>query len=488
MPLCGLRIERRVTPSAATLVLSGELDLAAVGTADAVLAAELAAAQGDVDVDLSGLGFLSVGAVDVLIASSRRMAVDHRRLRVTATNRIVDRALELAGVELSPTAGGEVFVPSRRTSRDAAPCRHATPDTTRHPPPGSSNDWRPDLMPNDFTIGVQSRSGTVELVVTGELDVLTAAPLREALRDASVRSATVAVNLAAVTFIDSTALHTLVNADRSLRTTGGRLHLIDPSTVVVRLLELSGMGDHFEVDRRPPPMTLEDRLGEIMTDLAGIVVTASSLRDDLEQVIAFSCNVLPGCDAASVALLIDGTPTTVAVSEHIALELDIVQYDNDEGPCLSALSGERIRVDIVAADERFPHFAIGAADQRVNSILSMPIIHDGDIVGTLNFYAHEPGAFDDTADHIARLASGQAAAAIVRSDVLIAAQRRRDQLQAHYDEAALVARAQGVLIATHHCSNEQARNLINHAATTEGDTLLTIAHRILDTARNNPNG
>ena len=223
--------------------------------------------------------------------------------------------------------------------------------------------------------------------------------------------------------------------------------LTESSSTTTRLLELAGLRDHFVSQ---PAFTapadavvidpVEPQLCEVITELAGIVLNAASLREDLEQVIGFSCRVLPGCDAGSIALLIDGAPTTVAVHEHVALELDVVQYRNDEGPCLSALGGERIRVDIVDADERFPHFAAGAADHRVNSVLSMPIHHHGDVVGTLNFYSFEPNAFDDTAEDIARLASSQAAHAIVRSDVLTAARQRRDQLQAHYDQTALVAR------------------------------------------------
>jgi AmiR/NasT family two-component response regulator len=116
----------------------------------------------------------------------------------------------------------------------------------------------------------------------------------------------------------------------------------------------------------------------------------------------------------------------------------------------------------------------------------MPVIHRNDVVGTLNLYSHQPNAFDDTAEHVARVTSGQAAAAIARSDVLTFAQQRRDQLQAHYDEAALVARAQGVLIAIQHCSAEQAHNLLRHAARTNRAALVSIAERILDTARQPP--
>jgi hypothetical protein len=57
----------------------------------------------------------------------------------------------------------------------------------------------------------------------------------------------------------------------------------------------------------------------------------------------------------------------------------------------------------------------------------------------------------------------------------------------HQPGDAVGARAQGVLIATR-CSVEQARNILQHAATTTGDTLVTVAQRILDTASKNPIG
>jgi anti-anti-sigma factor len=349
------------------------------------------------------------------------------------------------------------------------------------------------LMADDFSIVVRERTDGVEVTVTGELDVFTAASLKEALAAVSRGGGpVVAVQMAGVTFLDSTGLHALLDADRTLRAIGRRLSLVEPSPIVERLLELTGLRDHFadrfataaSADRATddPP---EQQLRDIMTELAGIVLTARSLRADLEQIIEFGCAVIPGCSAASLALLVDGRPTTVTVNDRIALELDFVQYDGTEGPCLAALDGKRIRVDVLEADERFPHFALGAADHRIHSVLSTPIVHDGEVVGTLNLYAHEPSAFDDTAEHIALVASGQAAQAIARSDVLTATRIRRDQLQAHYDEKAIVARAQGVLIATQRCSAEQAANLIRHAATATDEPLLTVAWRILETARRN---
>ena len=494
MSSCGLNVERRHTPFGSTLVLSGELDLAVVGVAETTVFAEIDAETGDVSLDLGSLDFVGFAGLDLLVRLSRQMEVNGRRLRVAAISPAVDRILEIAGIRLAPAVTGDTFVPTRRAGGvpDRRSVRHRDATAVRSLQPGSHH--RSALMPDDLSISItETAAGGVALAVSGELDLSTASQLRSAVDDAVARGGTVQIDLREVSFIDSTGLHALIQADQMLQRQGQRLYVTDQSPALRRLLELAGLTDYFA----PQPAwsttdpaieePIEQRLQRIITELASALFTATSLRDDLEHLIAFSCQTLPHCDAGSIALLIDGAPTTVAVSEHVALELDIAQYDSDNGPCLAALDGARIRVDVVNADQRFPHFARGASERGVNSVLSMPINHRDDIIGTLNFYSYEPDAFDDNSDRIARLASAQAAQAIARSDVLTNAHQRRDQLQAHYDQTALVARAQGVVIATQQCSAEQARLLLQNAATTTGNTLITVAQRILETARNQPN-
>jgi anti-anti-sigma factor len=105
VPLTALSIERHLTPPTVRFVLSGELDLSVVGNVETVMADEIAALDGDVCVDLAGLGFIGFAGVDLFVELARRLSVSRRRLDVVATNRTVDRALELAGVKLVRSAG-----------------------------------------------------------------------------------------------------------------------------------------------------------------------------------------------------------------------------------------------------------------------------------------------------------------------------------------------------------------------------------------------
>ncbi len=145
----------------------------------------------------------------------------------------------------------------------------------------------------------------------------------------------------------------------------------------------------------------ETRLTEALLALAGALHQDVALSEELDRLVRLAARAIPRCTAASIAILVAGAPTTVAGSDQVAFELDAAQYDGDEGPCLAALGGDMVRVALLATDERFPHFAVGAADQRVRSVLSLPIGTGGAVTGTLNLYSRDENAFDADAggDH-----------------------------------------------------------------------------------------
>jgi GAF domain-containing protein len=224
-------------------------------------------------------------------------------------------------------------------------------------------------------------------------------------------------------------------------------------------------------------------LSQTLTSLAVALLNDISLKADLERLCRVTCRLIEHCSGASVSMLVEGEPTTVAVTDRVSLELDLAQYDGGDGPCIAALGGEMIRIGYLAKDERFPHFARGAADRRVQSVLSTPAIDHGHVVGSLNVYSHHVDAFDDRAHDTALVMAAEVAHALVRSAVLGTAHTTRDRLQEQHDEATLVARAQGVLMALHDCSVAQAHDLIRNAANTNAEQLRATAERILAAVR-----
>jgi anti-sigma B factor antagonist len=91
------------------------------------------------------------------------------------------------------------------------------------------------------------RSGSSASVsVQGELDAYTAPGLEdhiERLRDDGVGRLT--LDLSQTAFIDSSGLRALLTVHRKLEGSGGELELRDASEPVLRLLEITGLREHF---------------------------------------------------------------------------------------------------------------------------------------------------------------------------------------------------------------------------------------------------
>jgi anti-sigma B factor antagonist len=95
----------------------------------------------------------------------------------------------------------------------------------------------------------QVTEGTVPvLVVRGELDVSTAPELREKLLVVAESDHVVAVvDLASVSFVDSTALGVLVSAVKRFRNNGGDLRLVVTEPHITKVLEITGLADVFAI-------------------------------------------------------------------------------------------------------------------------------------------------------------------------------------------------------------------------------------------------
>lgn len=81
----------------------------------------------------------------------------------------------------------------------------------------------------------------------GELDLVSAPQLRQTLHEAVTNERLIAVDLRGLTFMDSTGIHAILEADSGARRRGARLVLIRGSAQIGRLFELVGITDRLEI-------------------------------------------------------------------------------------------------------------------------------------------------------------------------------------------------------------------------------------------------
>jgi anti-sigma B factor antagonist len=110
-------------------------------------------------------------------------------------------------------------------------------------------------MGDTLTIEVRSERGHAIAAVAGEIDIFTAARLRERLFELAASSRHVVIDLDQVSFIDSAGLSALVGAANRAAAHGGSLHVVCACPKILKLFRLTGL------DRRlPPASTLDEAL------------------------------------------------------------------------------------------------------------------------------------------------------------------------------------------------------------------------------------
>jgi anti-anti-sigma factor len=100
----------------------------------------------------------------------------------------------------------------------------------------------------DLVLSVEREGSRATIAVRGELDAYSAPGLEEAVSGLLSGDTTeIVLDLGETAFLDSSGLRAILTAHRRLADTGGRFALRAPSEPVTRLLEITGLTDHFEI-------------------------------------------------------------------------------------------------------------------------------------------------------------------------------------------------------------------------------------------------
>jgi len=220
--------------------------------------------------------------------------------------------------------------------------------------------------------------------------------------------------------------------------------------------------------------------------LVRTVVTGNKdLNGALTAVAKMGCSALDGCTAASITLMENGKPKTVAFTDGRAPELDQVQYDARTGPCLEAIrTNETLRIHSLAEDGRWRKFSDAATERGVRSSLSLPLTLGEQTFGGLNLYGGEEGAFQDEDEEVAALFASYAAAVIANVAAYWSAQELAEHLQHAMENRATIEQAKGLLMGRQHCSADEAFDMLRRASQRENRKLREIADEMVQRAGN----
>lgn len=169
---------------------------------------------------------------------------------------------------------------------------------------------------------------------------------------------------------------------------------------------------------------------------------AASTEDTLALVLAAAVDTSPATDLAGVLLLEGrGTITSPATTDAVVNELDQVQADHTEGPCVESIYEQELVVVDDFADhlDRWPHFARRALDLDVHSSLSFQLYSEGRSAASLNLFSRRSHAFGEEDRVFGSLFANQAGLALRGA-------QRAAQLDRAVASRDVIGTAKGILI------------------------------------------
>jgi hypothetical protein len=215
--------------------------------------------------------------------------------------------------------------------------------------------------------------------------------------------------------------------------------------------------------------------------LSQIALVDRPLDQTLEEVTFLAKWALPETPESSVTLLSDDQARTAAFSGRLALQLDERQYDDGYGPCMdAAVSGGVIPLTIDDPAGPYPDFRELAHQYGVSHSLSIGLPAAGHTVGALHLYPKAGHAFSDDSTRIAATFAGFAGMVLATLGHHDDAATTANQLKQVLHSRAVISQAQAILVAEHHCSQDEAFAALLRLSQQQGVRLQQAAQALVD--------
>jgi GAF domain-containing protein len=220
---------------------------------------------------------------------------------------------------------------------------------------------------------------------------------------------------------------------------------------------------------------------EHFAEAARALAADSTVVGTLERIVRLAATTIPGAQYAGITTKTRSESyKTIALTDRLALQVDEIQYEANEGPCLMALEGVQIiRSGDLAADGRWPVFGPAASQATgVMSMLSSPLYLEGsNVLGALNTYATKPDAFEEMDVSGLAILATHSAIALTRA----ADREKNEHLENALKSNRKIGAAVGILMANHKLTEEQAFDALRIASQHTHKKLYDVAFEVVET-------
>ncbi|MEX2504833.1 MAG: GAF and ANTAR domain-containing protein [Egicoccus sp.] len=250
------------------------------------------------------------------------------------------------------------------------------------------------------------------------------------------------------------------------------------------------MVDHLGSIRETDDGGSERAYLSTLEELTGLLIEEASLEELLTHVLELTSRAVGTSAAVSVTVADErGRYRTVARSSEDAEQVDALQYQLAEGPCIEALeTGEQRHVDDFEEDQRWPPVAGRAVELGFHSVVAVPLRVNDVVIGALNVFGAEPNGFDESDRELIRRIAAPAASTLANARAFQRVTKLAEQLQEALASRVVIEQAKGVLMAREGCDPDTAFRLLRKTSQDGNLRLRDVARTLVEQHGNNGAG
>jgi GAF domain-containing protein len=232
-----------------------------------------------------------------------------------------------------------------------------------------------------------------------------------------------------------------------------------------------------------PNLPLTDELAAVFARMSGLLLSAETVDTALGLLSALAQETVPGSTGAGVSIVDEERRRSSGSTDDRVREADALQYDLDEGPCLTAASTRQlVRIDDLTVDRRWPRWAEAALPLGLRSAMSAPLVAADRTLGAIKVYAEQPGVFDRRSEQLLTLFSAQAAILVGNVQSHERATRLSAGMRGAFRDRDLISMAKGVLMGRNAVDEATAFGILLARCQEEGVTVARAAQAVVDSA------
>ena len=223
-------------------------------------------------------------------------------------------------------------------------------------------------------------------------------------------------------------------------------------------------------------------LAQVFADIARQLQAEDTPEKVQERICRAAVDTVDGCDHAAISVVHrHGVIETVGATDDVPHQVDAIQYEVDQGPCLNAIREHEVfLIDDLVNDERWPSFSHRAAEETgVRSMLSFRLFLEEDVLGALNLYSRKVEAFDEHACAVGTVLAAHAAIAMQAARE----RERADQLDQARATTGEIGMAMGVIMARGRMTQEEAFEVLRRASQHLNRKLRDVAAELVETGQ-----